>query len=79
VGRRDVSLGKKQAVYRESLLSSLDMPEESQSQNETSKIANFPKIPRAAVFPIIHTPHACIGFNEMEGHSSFPLTQKLGK
>ena len=70
VARRDVSLKKKEAVYRGSLLSSSNMPEESQSQNGTLKIANFPKIPRAAIFPIIHAPHACVGFNEIEGHFS---------
>lgn len=47
-----------------------NMPEESQSQNETLKSANFPKIPRAAVFPITSDPHACVGFIEVEGHSS---------
>lgn len=65
-------------MYRTSLLSSSNMLEESQSQNEALKTANFPKILGAAIFPIIHAPHACIGFNEMEGHSSFLLIQELG-
>lgn len=65
-------------MHRVSLLNSSNMPEESQSQNETLKIAGFPLIPIAAVFPIIHASHACVGFNEMEGHSSFLLMHGLG-
>lgn len=78
VGKRDVSLGKMEAVYRGSLLSLSNMPEESQSQNETLKIANFPKIQRAAIFPIIHTLHACVGFNEMEKTFLISLNTRAG-
>ena len=61
--KRDVSLEKKEAVYRGSLSSS-NTPDESQSQTETLNNAAFAKIPRAAIFSIIHTPDACVGFND---------------
>lgn len=38
----------------------------------------FPRYQKQPFFPIIHVPHAGgIGFNEMEGCSSFPLMQEL--
>lgn len=69
VGRRDVNLGKKEAVYGGNLLGH-QICRRSLNHRMKLKSANFPKIPRAAVFPITSDPHACVGFIEVEGHSS---------